>query len=99
MRWILVLTSTVLIILAQGCKLPEASFTYSPESVAVGDTVFFQSTSHNAINFDWDFGDGSGSTGMHPIHIYQEQGTFSVSLRVYNQNGSDKSTETLTVSQ
>ena len=99
MRWILVFISTLLIMLTQGCKLPEASFIYSPESVEIGDTVYFQSTSHNAISFDWDFGDGSGSTGEHPSHIYQTEGDVSVVLVVYNQDGSDETSETITVSQ
>jgi len=99
MRRILFFTSTVLIILIQGCKVPVASFIFSPESVEVGDTVHFQSTCQNAISYDWDFGDGTGSPGKDPSHIYQTDGEFSVVLEVYNQNGSDKTSETINVSR
>ena len=99
MRWTLLFVSTVLILLIPGCKLPVASFVFSPDPVEVGDTVYFQSTSQNAISFDWDFGDGSGSTGENHTHIYQTEGDFSVALVAYNQNGSDKTTNTVSVIQ
>ena len=98
LRRILFFTSTALLFLISGCKVPIASFIYSPESVKVGDTVYFQSTSQNAISFKWDFGDDTGSTGEHPIHIYQSAGEYPVFLEVYNQLGSDKTSETITVS-
>ena len=98
MRWILFFVSVALIILIPGCKLPEASFIFSPDSVAVGDTVYFQSTSQNAISFKWDFGDGTGSSAEHPTHIFQTAEEFSVVLVVYNQNGSDKDRNTVSVS-
>jgi PKD repeat protein len=99
MRRILFFTSTVLFFLISGCKVPVASFIFSPESVEVGDTVYFQSTSQNAISFKWDFGDGTGSTGEHPSHVYQTGGEFFVVLEVYNHRGSDKTRNTVTVSQ
>ena len=99
MRRILFIISIVLIILIQGCKVPVASFIFCPKSVEVGDTVYFQSNCLNAIAYDWDFGDGTGSTEKNPRYIYQTVGEFSVVLVVYNQNNSDKTSETITVSQ
>ena len=99
MRWILLFASTVLILLIPGCKVPVASFIFSPDSVEVGDTVYFQSTCQNAISFNWDFGDGTGSTAEHPTHIFETEGEFSVVLVAYNQNGSDKDRNTVSVSR
>jgi PKD repeat protein len=99
MRRILFFTSAVLIFLISGCKVPVASFIFTPESVAVGDTVYFQSTSQNAVSFKWDLGDGTESTAEHPIHIYETAGEFSVVLVIYNHRGSDKTRNNLNVSQ
>jgi PKD repeat protein len=41
----------------------------------------------------WDFGDGGTSTEQHPEYTYQTAGIFTVTLTVYNTEGSD----TLTV--
>ncbi len=43
-------------------------------------SVPFQNLSLNANKYKWDFGDGNGSTVSNPVHNYQNQGTFSVSL-------------------
>jgi PKD repeat protein len=37
----------------------------------------------------WDFGDGSTSTQANPVHVYQKEGTYTVSLTVKNVFGSD----------
>jgi gliding motility-associated-like protein len=42
--------------------------------------------SGNIVSWQWDFGDGTGSTSQNPSHVYQ-QGTFSVVLRVTNDKG------------
>jgi PKD repeat protein len=47
-------------------------------------SVLFQSTSTNAINYLWVFGDGDSSTVANPVHIYTTSGTFTVKLYVYN---------------
>lgn len=45
------------------------------------------STSVGAINYLWEFGDGSTSTSFSPTHIYTTNGTFDVTLIVSNQKG------------
>jgi gliding motility-associated-like protein len=34
------------------------------------DSVFFNNSSLNAISYNWDLGDGTGSTAANPIHLY-----------------------------
>lgn len=45
----------------------------------------FTNASINAINYKWDFGDNSGLSNVeNPSHIYNEPGTFNVSLIAFN---------------
>jgi PKD repeat protein len=39
------------------------------------------------LNYDWDFGDGNGSTSMSPTHAYQSTGNFMASLTVTDNYG------------
>ena len=44
--------------------------------------------SGNTINtWTWDFGDGTISTEQHPLHVYTNEGTYSVSLTVTTTSG------------
>lgn len=40
----------------------------------------FQNLSTNAMTYTWDFGDGQTSTAIHPTHIYQNYGAYTVTL-------------------
>lgn len=55
-------------------------------------TVSFFNESANGISFIWDFGDGSSSTSVNPIHTYTTQGQFDVTLFV---NGGSCGNDTL----
>ncbi len=79
-----------------GC-LPAARFTADRTSGNAPLTVAFTDNSATMsllqINmsalcpirtWDWDFGDGGGSTDRHPVHVYTRPGTYSVSLTVSN---------------
>src|SRR4051812_26288841 len=57
-----------------------ADYSYSGENI---DTVAFTNLSiaSNAHYF-WNFGDGSGSNEVNPIHIYPDDGHYLVSLYV-----------------
>ncbi len=62
-----------------------ACFTVTPEEgIQVGDTVFFDNCSEEALNFTWDFGDSETSTEIHPFHIYSEPGVYDVTLVAAN---------------
>ncbi|MEP6594753.1 MAG: PKD domain-containing protein [Ginsengibacter sp.] len=43
--------------------------------------------SGDIITWLWDFGDGQGSSGSNPHHIYKNAGNFNVSLRITNSSG------------
>ncbi|MEM6630919.1 MAG: PKD domain-containing protein [Bacteroidota bacterium] len=38
----------------------------------------------NALQFEWDFGDGSSATGFAPAHTFTEPGVYTVTLRATN---------------
>lgn len=37
--------------------------------------------------YDWNFGDGSVATGQSPVHLFQNEGTYSIRLRVTDKDG------------
>ncbi len=48
--------------------------------------AFFNNTSLAGQQFFWDFGDGSISTDINPEHMYNDTGTFTISLLVIDPN-------------
>ncbi|MEO1258398.1 MAG: PKD domain-containing protein [Bacteroidota bacterium] len=48
------------------------------------DTVFFTNNSTGANNWFWEFGDGQTSSEMNPIHNYDQNGAYQVTLTVSN---------------
>ncbi|NND70953.1 MAG: PKD domain-containing protein [Rhodothermales bacterium] len=56
--------------------------------------VSFENQSTGADTFDWDFGDGSGSSEENPVHLFSTEGDYSVSL-VASIDGAVDSTEKL----
>ena len=73
-----------------------ASFTYSPPSSNVGQTVSFSASASGGeqpYSYSWSFGDGSTGTESTATHIYSSTGTFTVVLTV-NDSGSPQQTAT-----
>ncbi|MDZ4705256.1 MAG: PKD domain-containing protein [Saprospiraceae bacterium] len=58
--------------------VPDFSF------LVVGNQVIFTNLSVNATAYNWDFGDGNGSTESNPQHIFANNGTYSVTLNAQN---------------
>ena len=78
--------------------VPEAQFTWDPNTPGVGDEVEFTNTSTTPegttiTGWDWDFGDAETSDEQNPTHTYSAGGTYTVSLTVTN---SDAQTDTVT---
>ncbi|MEJ2126910.1 MAG: PKD domain-containing protein [Candidatus Bathyarchaeota archaeon] len=71
---------------------PVASFTYIPVNPQVNGTITFDSSScvdtdGMIVNYVWDFGDGTTSTSQNPTHIYDDEGSYTVSLTVTDNDG------------
>ena len=52
-----------------------------------GKTIEFLNKSSNYQNCVWDFGDGSQSTDINPIHTYQQNGLYNVVLTIQTNSG------------
>lgn len=77
---------------------PIAAFTISNATVPVNAVIQFTDTSQNdPASWQWDFGDGSGSSAQSPPHAFSTPGTYEVSLTVSNVSGSDTVTKTIIV--
>jgi PKD repeat protein len=60
----------------------------SNSPVALGETAVFTNTSTGAISYDWDFGDGVGtSTDQNPVYMYTQGETYTVTLTALNNLG------------
>lgn len=77
---------------------PTALFSVDITDPEVGQTVYFNNESHNGDTYEWDFGDGSGSSDMNPAHAYTATGAYDVKLTVTSGHGlTDNSSLTLNV--
>jgi gliding motility-associated-like protein len=81
------LTKTQYIRLNDGVK---AGFGFNaPNNCRPPTPVSFtnSSTGTGILSYQWDFGDGNGSTAANPVHIYSSPGTYTVRLIVRNNRG------------
>jgi KaiC/GvpD/RAD55 family RecA-like ATPase/chitodextrinase len=78
---------------------PIALFTYSPNMPAANESITFDaSTSYDpdgtVIDFSWNFGDGNTTATSYRIisHVYAENGNYSVTLTVVDNDGYSNTT-------
>ena len=80
-------------------------FTTSPTSSGnvsavqgLDGTILYDATgSSDYSSILWDLGDGAVSTNTYVTHSYANPGTYTVTLTVFNENGSDTTTFTVDV--
>ncbi len=74
--------------------IPVADFSFSAQDYE----VTFVNASKDAQTFAWNFGDGSTSTEVSPVHTYSEYKDYEVSLTVTSSDGNtDDVTKTVSV--
>lgn len=68
---------------------PNAAFSIDPPTQGQPGMpiTFTDLSSGNPVSWQWNFGDGNGSTIQNPTHIYTTQGFMNVSLLVTSANG------------
>ncbi len=72
---------------------PLAAFTVDID----GGLAVFNNQSANGTNFTWDFGDGAFDAAPNPQHLYAEEGTYTVTLTVFNTCDTVSSTQELDI--
>ena len=79
-------------------RAPVANFTFRSETIEVGESLEFASTSTGEPDLlEWDFGDGVTAVGDVVEHQYASDGTFEVTLTATNDAGSDATSASITV--
>ncbi|MFW6019785.1 MAG: M4 family metallopeptidase, partial [Bacteroidales bacterium] len=71
---------------------PTVDFSVS-DTISCEKSVQFTDNSSNGPNsWTWHFGDGTTSNQQNPLHVYTQDGTYDVKLKVSNSFGSDSLT-------
>jgi PKD repeat protein len=77
-------------IIVRAANPPRAQFTAYPQDGEAPLAVTFLDLSWGyPTSRVWDFGDGTGSTEINPVHVYEKPGKYTVTLTVTNDAGSD----------
>jgi gliding motility-associated-like protein len=64
---------------------PAAQFSYTEDGTSY---VFTDETVGSITAWNWNFGDGEGSSGQNPMHVYEDNGdSYNVTLQVTAANG------------
>jgi len=70
-------------------KPPCADFTYSINNLTVTFTDLSYDEDGSIVSWHWSFGDNSTSNERNPSHVYSQEGTYSVSLTVEDNEGAN----------
>ncbi len=73
--------------LIQVAPLPEASFSYQFQTDSSDRLVAFTSTLQDTDEVLWDFGDGTQSNELNPVHLFPLGGNYLVTLSASNECG------------
>ncbi|MBN2485013.1 MAG: PKD domain-containing protein [Bacteroidales bacterium] len=70
-------------------KPPKAEFSFEQSAENALEVAFFNE-SKDATSYSWDFGDGKTSAEENPTHVYDDYGTFTVTLTAKGEGGSNE---------
>ena len=77
---------------------PNADFIISSQTLFEDLPITFQNLTTGAVSYVWDFGQGAGSSDVHPNHVYDQPGTYQVQLIATNEIGCmDSITKPITI--
>ena len=70
------------------CDMQPDAYFYSDKITAgVGEEIYFTNASDNAVEFEWDFGDGTWTDAVNPVHSWTATGIFTVELKAWSSTG------------
>src|SRR3989440_227530 len=73
-------------------------FTLAGQPISLDGSASFDPTNaSNTLNYAWDFGDGATATGATVNHIYNNAGTYTLTLTVHSAIGSRQVSKVLTI--
>ncbi len=89
------------VLMLAGCEeSPTAGFFASEVVVRTGEEVYFTNNSCCACRYEWDFGDGTRSETVHPVHSWDVPGIYTVTLTAWSRHGhADRALMDITVLQ
>jgi len=81
-------------------RVPVASFTESASTVLTGESILFNASGSSdpdgfIVGYFWDFGDGLNGSGVTVSHSYVDDGGFTVTLTVTDDDGAFDSVSAL----
>ena len=76
---------------------PTANFTFSCSALTCNFTSTSSDPDGSISAYSWTFGDGATSTAQNPSHSYAAGGTYTVTLRVTDNQGAQSTTTSKTV--
>jgi PKD repeat protein len=76
---------------------PVANFTINGGNKPAPHKVILNNTSTGATSYSWEFGDGGTSVATNPEYIYQQGGTYTISLTAKNGAKQNVITKTITI--
>ena len=81
---------------------PTADFSFTPSDPCILDEVHFTDRSTDPdgdiVSWEWNFDDGTTSPKPNPIHRYEREGTFTVTLTVTDNDGlTDETSQTIAI--
>ncbi len=80
------------IVVADPANIPPVADAGGDRNVLVNQIVRFDGSRSmdpdgSLLSYEWDFGDGTTSTGINPVHAYSLPGTYKVTLSVRDNSG------------
>ncbi|HWQ64088.1 MAG TPA: PKD domain-containing protein [Methanospirillum sp.] len=88
-----------MILVTSSTSMPKAVITADPKYGTAPLTISFIDASTGAVSTrNWNFGDGTTSSDLNPVHTYQNPGVYTTSLIVKGPAGESRTDEQIVVS-
>lgn len=95
----IIITAAAVSMMIMSCEtIPDAHFSVDKIEAYIGEEIYFTNQSYNSVYFEWDFGDGTWSDVINPVHTYNSTGVFEVMLTAESKSGNiDRAYQTIEV--